>query len=771
MTAMNDISTSGPIQDQFILPSDMGNSYEPLESRGFNQLVKVKRQGRWFLLKGLKPEYRNQQVYLELLKKEYELMVQLDHPNIVRAYAKELDDKLGPCIVMEYIDGVTLDQFLESKPSKQLRRKVVDQLIDALAYIHSKQVLHRDLKPSNILITRNGNNVKIIDFGLSDADDYAILKQAAGTLNYMAPEQLEHGVKIDCRADQYAFGLLLSKLFPHRYRQIAAKCTRKEPDRRYADMEAVHKAMERNDQWRRRIPMLVLLAMMVPLVFLAVRPTIFSDMEVVPVDPSLSAVAPSLSEDQNKHIREAWWYMDVAYSPIEEAAEKGEEYSEVLMEELRKKTLILNELLEEMMERYLPETDNDDRLQFRNMVMDRQKRYYHNLSYVITNHCKSYKEDFRLGRLSQREYDSLEWLMSATVTTLAVEEVTSVSASCGAEAYAQFAKGMERGICWGPLHYPNMRNHHAECKDAQRIVMEGLEPGAAYYVRAYLATPAGTVYGNEVAFATLEGDETVPEGALRGRFSVAPDRQVWFSQGNLQYRASTDTWRFAECQWDFVGSDNDMASADYDGWIDLFGWGTSGRDHGAVNYQPWSEIKDTKSTNLYYAYGNPEANLYDGMGEADWGYNAISNGGDREGLWRTLTIEEWVYLICSRKTASGVRYVMATVDGVNGVVLLPDRWNSADYAFNAVNTKIDVSSNVISGDDWKKVLEPAGAVFLPIAGARIIDGVRLVAGGYYTSSAATADAWHIGISSGGFEFAAIGHRGDGLSVRLVQDVE
>lgn len=100
-----------------------------------------------------------------------------------------MNDEIGPCIVIEYIDGLTLDAFLETKPSRQTRRKVIEQLVDALAYIHTKQVVHRDLRPSNILITRNGNNLKIIDFGLSDADDYAILKQSAGTLKYMAPEQ------------------------------------------------------------------------------------------------------------------------------------------------------------------------------------------------------------------------------------------------------------------------------------------------------------------------------------------------------------------------------------------------------------------------------------------------------------------------------------------------------------------------------------------------------------------------------------------------------
>ena len=150
----SEISTSGPIDEVFISESDVRTSYEEVPGRGFNRLVKARRQGRWFMLKGLKPEFQGQAVYLELLKKEYALMVQLDHPNVVKAYAKEENAVLGPCIAMEYVDGVRLDEFLAGKPSATARRKVLDQLADALAYIHSKQILHRDLKSSNILVTR-----------------------------------------------------------------------------------------------------------------------------------------------------------------------------------------------------------------------------------------------------------------------------------------------------------------------------------------------------------------------------------------------------------------------------------------------------------------------------------------------------------------------------------------------------------------------------------------------------------------------------------------
>ena len=128
-----------------------------------------------------------------------------------------------------------------------------------------------------------------------------------------------------------------------------------------------------------------------------------------------------------------------------------------------------------------------------------------------------------------------------------------------------------------------------------------------------------------VANFTYNGG-SAPTGAINGKFTInSSGGKVYFSKGNLQYKASTNTWQFAANQYDYIGNANSNISSSYSGWIDLFGWGTSGYNHGANCYQPWST---SQTDSDYYAYGQYTYDLYDQTGKADWGYNAISNGGN-----------------------------------------------------------------------------------------------------------------------------------------------
>jgi hypothetical protein len=169
-------------------------------------------------------------------------------------------------------------------------------------------------------------------------------------------------------------------------------------------------------------------------------------------------------------------------------------------------------------------------------------------------------------------------------------------------------------------------------------------------------------------------------------FSVAPERQVEFSKGNLQYQATTNTFRFAKHQYDIIGDANENIGPNYGGWIDLFAWASSGYDNRAndpnvIYVHPWSwRCRQEHSANPFNPYGYgpsttmPEASLVGTSREYDWGvHNPIKNGGNRKDMWRTLTRDEWQYLLTGRPNAKQLQ-LMYDVKGVHGLLLLPDNF-------------------------------------------------------------------------------------------------
>lgn len=234
-----------------------------------------------------------------------------------------------------------------------------------------------------------------------------------------------------------------------------------------------------------------------------------------------------------------------------------------------------------------------------------------------------------------------------------------------------------------------------------------------------------------------------------GVFSVSATKKVNFSKGNLQYQASTKTWRFAEHQWDIIGDDNENISSSYSGWIDLFGWGTGN-----------NPAKSSTSSS-------------DNSSFSDWGNNTISNGGGKN--WFTLTKDEWVYVFNTRSTSSGIRYAKAIVNGVNGVILLPDNWSSVNYSLSNTNKPAaSFSSNHISQSDWTSKLEANGAVFLPAAGWRGGTSVYEVGsdGDYWSATCGSSDsACSVGFYDGRLSAGDWSYRERGQSVRLVSVAE
>ena len=281
-----------------------------------------------------------------------------------------------------------------------------------------------------------------------------------------------------------------------------------------------------------------------------------------------------------------------------------------------------------------------------------------------------------------------------------------------------------------------------------------------------------TVYVTQIVHDTVYvetdcgGEDDTPSAGI-GVFSVSADKQVTFSKGNLQYTQSTNTWSFAENQYDYIGTDNVIggivesdptygdnkygdALADK---IDSFGWSTSATIFGVSVSQSNSDYSGSF---------------------VDWGTNKIGN--DAPNTWRTLTYDEWYYLRYTRTNANNLLSV-AQVNGVNGLIFLPDNWTCpAGVTFKSgfhSNYGADYSAyQTFTAAEWSK-LESAGAVFLPVSGHRRGSEVFYVQdeGVYWSATESGSDnAYYLYFrSDAAFMFSDL--RYYGKSVRLVKDIE
>ena len=279
-------------------------------------------------------------------------------------------------------------------------------------------------------------------------------------------------------------------------------------------------------------------------------------------------------------------------------------------------------------------------------------------------------------------------------------------------------------------------------------------------------------------------DNEVSDGLLNGVFSVSKTKKVRFSRGNLQFNAAEGshvtadnhflkgTWRFAEHQMDVIGNGNTNIAIDYIGWIDLFGWGTSGWYFGSYQrLDPWQKSQENVQ---YLVKGNLHNNLFGECANADWGvYNAISNGGNKPGLWRTLTSEEWFYLF------SNYRWTLAKVNGNLCALIFPDNF-VAPQGITIVNLVLDAhrvnfekahyGTNVYTTEQFQ-MMENLGVVALPFGGYRNGSTWLISCGEYWSASVCGYSAYMVCMTDEAFGPEDYADRYYGCSVRLVQDVK
>ena len=187
----------------------MANVYRGTDLKTGNQIA----------VKVLKDEFLDNEELVRRFKNESKAISILSHPNIVKVYDVSVTDKLQ-YIVMEYVDGITLKEYLKQRGGALTWKETVHfatQILSALQHAHSKGIIHRDVKPQNIMLLADGS-IKMMDFGIarfSRAQSQTVSDKAIGSVHYISPEQAK-GERTDARTDIYSVGVMLYEMLSGR---------------------------------------------------------------------------------------------------------------------------------------------------------------------------------------------------------------------------------------------------------------------------------------------------------------------------------------------------------------------------------------------------------------------------------------------------------------------------------------------------------------------------------------------------------------------------
>lgn len=253
-------------QSDFSLPAESAGSniearwadirlmYE--SATGWCAIYTCRHRGRMIVLKTLKAKYRTSTLHKSLLRKEYAIGSMMTHRDIVSFLGLEEVPGLGDCILMEYVDGITLDEYISSRQhiDRQQIANLIHQICNAVSYIHSRQMVHCDLKPSNILITRDGNFIKILDFGLCRGIGFDLLDIPGGTRGFTAPENMKPGSKATVATDIFSIGRLLEVIdHHHKLASVWRPCIAANPDLRPKSADQVLALLNKHIMRRKRL--------------------------------------------------------------------------------------------------------------------------------------------------------------------------------------------------------------------------------------------------------------------------------------------------------------------------------------------------------------------------------------------------------------------------------------------------------------------------------------------------------------------------------------